>query len=112
MCFWIAIRWLFCHQGIGNQQRFIYCQNFCNEEMLFENRNCDHPIVVVVSPLNSLMDNQLSVLHASGITAVRPHKKIGTLSVHVSAHGDCTVAKGFNQYSVACKNFKGLMFNS
>ena len=38
--------------------------------------------------------------------------KIGTLSVHVSAHGDCTVAKGFNQYSVACKNFKGLMFNS
>ena len=38
--------------------------------------------------------------------------KIGTLSVHVSAHDDCTVAKGFNQYSVACKNFKGLMFNS
>jgi hypothetical protein len=32
--------------------------------------------------------------------------KIGTLSVHVSAHGDCTVAKGFNQYSVACKNKK------
>jgi hypothetical protein len=28
-------------------------------------------------------------------------EKIGTLSVHVSAHGDCTVAKGFNQYSVA-----------
>jgi hypothetical protein len=39
-------------------------------------------------------------------------EKIGTLSVHVSSHGDCTVAKGFNQYSVACKNFTGLMFNS
>jgi hypothetical protein len=38
--------------------------------------------------------------------------KIGTLSVHVSAHGDCTVAKGFNQYSVACKNFKRLMFKT
>ena len=38
--------------------------------------------------------------------------KIGTLSIHVSAHGDCTVAKVFNQYSVARKNFKGLMFNS
>jgi hypothetical protein len=38
--------------------------------------------------------------------------KIGTLSVHVSAHGDCTVANGFNHYSVACKNFKGPMFNS
>jgi hypothetical protein len=25
------------------------------------------------------------------------HSKIGTLSVHVFAHGDCTVAKGFNQ---------------
>jgi hypothetical protein len=38
------------------------------------------------------------------------HIKIGTLSVHVFAHGDCTVTKGFNQYSVACKNIKRLMF--
>jgi hypothetical protein len=35
--------------------------------------------------------------------------KIGTLSVHVSAHGDCTVAKGFNQYSVASLDL-GLLF--
>ena len=46
------------------------------------------------------------------VTLATTEKKIGTLSVHVFAHGDCTVAKGFNQYSVACKNFKGLMFNS
>jgi hypothetical protein len=31
---------------------------------------------------------------------------------YVSAHGDCTVAKEFNQCSVACKNFKGLTFKS
>ena len=60
-----------------------------------------------------------SILTRAGIrTAFKPIvtlenvSKIGTLSVHVSAHGDCTVAKGFNQYSAACKNVKGLMFNS
>jgi hypothetical protein len=38
--------------------------------------------------------------------------KIGTLSVHVSAHGDCIVAIEFNQYSVACKNTKKLTFKT
>jgi hypothetical protein len=52
-------------------------------------------------------DNHIGVL----VINLCHNKKIGTLSVHVSAHGNCTVAKGFNQYSVPCKNFKGLMFN-
>ena len=85
-------------------------------------RDCSRKEIYFFQPSSaSIFSSEIAVektllgpteIRTQNYDSVSKYQKIGTLSVHVSAHGDCTVAKGFNQYSVACKNFKGMMFNS
>ena len=53
----------------GKSATFHLLPKLLQRRNVIEKHSCNHPIVIVISPLNSLMNDQLSVLNASGITA-------------------------------------------